>query len=165
MQLAEFHFETTDKGELFFPWATLMIAGAPWAFRVPSAEDRERLSRLVRHANHALWVILVPGLCIGIPMGRGQAAIMVSIVVPLAVYSVCVITQTRHLKRVSMVESLGCYAVKIGPQPLVQQVVFASLLLLAFVWFQITSFAALVCLGFFGINGAMAGCALWLSRT
>ena len=90
---------------------------------------------------------------------------MGAIVVPLVVYSVCVITQTRHLERVSMVESLGCYAVKIGPQPLVQQVVFASLLLLPFVWFQIVSFAALVCLGFFGINGAMAGCALWLSRT
>ena len=55
MQLAELHFETTDKGELFFPWAMLMSAGAPWAFLVPSAECRERLGRLVRHANYGLW--------------------------------------------------------------------------------------------------------------
>lgn len=159
-EYTKLHFEKTDDGELFFPWVMWMSAGVPWAFVVPTDACRERLTQLVRHYWLASWAILAIGLCLGIPLGQGKLAILLSIAVPLPFYSVVALLHLRGLRRLPVAESLRCYTAKVGQEALWKQVFLVGFCLVLQVWLRMTSFAALVCLGYLFLNGVMAVCAL-----
>lgn len=87
-------------------------------------------------------------------------AILLSIMAPLAVCSAIIVLRVRHLQRLPVAESLRCYAAKVGQESLYQHAFVAVFCLALQVWLRMTSLIALVCLGYFILNGAVAVCAL-----